>query len=374
LSQKDIAANYTAQSLATTVPADVLIDSTVTAIREYNAGWDAVRSIFAETTTDYQARYRGALTNMLQEGDEFQQPDPVKGASRYTVGFPIHQAMTKWGATYVAKHKMTLADFAAQTELMLNGDVNWNRYRMLGALLFSGTDGSGGAGTLPYTFSDPLYGDISVFGLANGDATTYAGSTADVGATDTHYSAQSAAISDSADPFDEIYEDLAEHSDNGTVFVSFIPPALATATRGLTAFTKLAAEIPGLDVGDNTTTFNGTFPGTLPPNAKLIGVHNEGLYIATWPSIPANHIVSVAMNGPRPLKYRQDPEASLQGFGPVDLAFGNFGNRFPYFEENWLRRGGYGANSRIAAHVHQVATGGTTYVMNATFSRLYGLS
>lgn len=374
LSQKDIAANYTGASLATTIPPELLIDSTVRAVQQYNAGWEAVRALFAEPTIELQDLYRGALANMLQEGDEFQQPDAVKGNSRYSVGYPIHTAETKWGATYVAKHKMTLADYAAQTELMLNGDVNWNRYRLFGALLFSGTDGAGNAGTLPYTFVDPVRGNISVYGLANGDTITYAGSTADVGATDTHYSAQSGVISDAADPYENIYNKLAEHADNGKTFVAFIPPAVSAATRGLTAFTKLANDIPGYDVGDNTTTFDGTFPGNLPPNAKLIGVHNEGLYIATWPSVPANHIVAIAVDGPRPLKFRQDPEVALQGFGPADLSFGNFGNKFPYFEQNWIRRGGYGAYNRVGAYVHQVSTGGTTYTMNATYSKLYGLS
>jgi hypothetical protein len=69
-------------------------------------------------------------------------------------------------------------------------------------------------------------------------------------------------------------------------------------------------------------------------------------------ALPANYIVSVAVGGIAPLAMRQDPEPELQGFrlgGQID--------HYPYFEQQWFRRAGFGSWNRVGACITRVGNG-----------------
>jgi hypothetical protein len=370
MNQKDLAANLTAQNLIVKIDPELVVATTIETVDQHNREINALRAIFAGDTTDYTLGYKSVLNNDLQEGDENQNPEPVKGAGVSTVGFPIRIATTKWGANYTTLEQMTVQDYSDRTDQMLIGDVNWNRKWTFGTLLFDGLSGAG-PGTSPYVFADPKYGNINIYGLANGDAQTYNKFSSQSGATDTHYTAQNGAISDTTgqNPFPTIQAALLEHPENTGPLVSFIDPALATSVKALAGFTPvptLALATPGV----TTPTFNGTIPVALPPSAQLIGVYGD-IYIVTWRSVPVNHIITRAYGSPAPLLYRQYKEASLQGFGPVGYANRNFGTKFPYFEQVWYRAGGLGGYNRVGAHVHQIGSS-TTYSMPSPYYALFG--
>jgi hypothetical protein len=279
-----------------------------------------------------------------------------------------------------------LEDFSERTEQMLLGDVNWNRKWTLGTLLFDGNNGTPGvsnglaAGTAPYVFTDPKFGALSVYGLANGDATLYNKVNGQLPATDNHYTAQSGAISDSTgqNPFPAIETALLEHPQNMGPLLSLIDPLLATSVKLLAGFTPATTILDArtrilAKPGANTATFAGADLPELPSTAQIIGSYDR-TYIATWRTIPANIIMTLNLAGPKALLYRQYPQVALQGFGPV--GFFNpqrrqVGDEFPYFKERWYRAGGFGAWNRVGAHVHQVGSS-TTYAMPSAFYPLFG--
>lgn len=368
MQQKDLAANLTPQNIIINLDRELLIAVTLETIQQHNAEINALRALFSNDTTDYTLFYRGQLNNDLQEGDENSRPQAVKGVAHYSVGFPIRIATTGWGANYTTLEQMTVQDFSDRTDQMLIGDVNWHRKWTLGTLLFCGTQGTDS----PYVFVDPKYGNVNVFGLANGDSVTYDRLSGLAPTTDNHYTAQNGAISDTAgqNPFPTIETALIEHPQNGTTLVSFISPTLTASIKALAGFVPWSRNIL-FTPGANTATFGDDAPIPLPPNARLIGVYDR-TYIVEWRTVPNNLIITLATDGPKPLLYRQYMQATLQGFGPVGFSRGVFADKFPYFNEVWYRAGGWGAYDRVSAQVHQVASS-TTYAMPASYAALFGL-
>lgn len=372
MSRKDKAAELTAQSLVAEIDRDLLIATTLETVAQHNEEMNALRRLFAGDTLDYQKNFRGTLTNELQESDEYGRAEPVKGHAFYTTGFPLRIARTAWGATHVSREQMTLEDFSEKTDQMLIGDLNWNRKWILGTLLFDGLSGTG-PGTSPYVFADDEYGNINVHGLANGDAVTYDKISTAAPATDNHYTAQNGAISDTAgqNPFPTIETALLEHPSNTGRVVSFIAPGLETTVKALADFVP-SDTFSIATPGDQTPRLIATGPNLpLPPSAYVIGSVGR-VWVVVWRSVPANLIISRTEGQAAPaLLFRQFPQVTLQGFGPVDYRRGNFGNRFPYFDEQWFRAGGYGGWNRTAAQVHQIGSS-TTFSMPAAYYPLFG--
>ncbi len=85
---------------------------------------------------------------------------------------------------------------------------------------------------------------------------------------------------------------------------------------------------------------------------QVIGYHEARVWIAEWRSLPANYMIAVATEGPRPLAMRQEPEAVLQGFNRVAER-----NDHPFYESQYLRSAGFGANNRVGALVYRIGNG-----------------
>jgi hypothetical protein len=334
MNSQDLAGELTPQNLAITVDRDLLVAAVGETVGEHNAEVNALRTLFADDTTSYTLRYKGALLNDLQEGDENTDPDPVKGLAYYSIGLPLRDAYTAWGANWLTMERMTLQDFSDRTDQMLTGDIRWHRKWIFGTLLFDGLSGTG-PGTGPYVFADPDFGNLNVYGLANGDAATYEKFGNAAPATDTHYTAQNGAISDTAgqNPFPTIETALLEHPSNGGPIVSFIDPALATTVKALASFVP-APLIYGLATpgpGSTARQFAGQLPFPLPPAAQVIGEIGN-IIIATWRSVPTNLIISRAGQsaGP-PCCSASGRKSRLQGFGRLASAPASSRTVFPTF-------------------------------------------
>jgi hypothetical protein len=195
--------------------------------------------------------------------------------------------------------------------------------------------------TTPWTFTDARYGALSIYGLANGDTTTYqilAG--ADSAATDDHV--KGATTVDEA-LFQDIYDDLVEHPENGPEIIAFIPTATRATVEALTNYYPVAD--PNLRVGTGVTTFAGALGVAVP--GELIG-YVAGCKIVVWAGMPANYILGVAAGGDPALAMRQHPNAALQGFKEVAQR-----NDYPWYERQYLRMAGFGAWNRVGAIVYR---------------------
>lgn len=312
-------------------------------LAEHNRQVNALRDFFAQPVTEPTLRYRSAGVRRLQPADEVARALPTQQAGFYTAGFPLQKGMDALGITYEASRKITVQELNNEIAALRGADVRWVRDHILAALLDNTS----------WTYPDEQYGDITVVPLANGDSTPYILSAGiDAGSTDDHYSAQTAAIADATDPFDDLYDELMEHTENSGQVVAFFNNSLSGAVRSLAAFE--AAGDPNIDEGVNAVRLTGALGMEVP--GSLIGYHRGKVWLVEWRALPANTVIAVATGGARALGERTHPEADLQGFRRDAERID-----YPWYEQQWARRAGYGAWNRVGAAVRQVSGGDTTY-------------
>lgn len=308
-------------------------------IAEHNRQMMALLGLFAEQTTEYQIRYKTPAAARLQALDESGRARPVKLTGHYDVAYPLQDAGIAWGNTHKASKKMTVQESNNILNTILTADKRWLRDHILAAI-FANTS---------WSFVDEEHGTLTVKGLANSDTDTYliqAG--ADAGATDTHYLAQAGAIADATDPFETIYEELTEHAENAGEVVVLLPTNVKSAVMGLTGFVPM--QDANVRYGASATLLQGDLGIQLP--GKLIGYHEARVWLAEWKALPSNYLVAAMTGGPRALAMREEPETSLQGFNRVaDRA------DHPYYESQYLRVAGFGAQNRVGALVYRVSNG-----------------
>jgi hypothetical protein len=312
------------------------------ALTEHNRQIDALVSLFAEPTTDYQASYQQAGVRRLQPGDEFARAFPTRAGNHYDTAYPLQRGLDALGFTYESSIKATVAEVQMKTAEMMMADARWMRDHILAAILDNTS----------WTFTDDQYGSLTVKPMANGDTDTYlVAAGADAGATDNHYLAQTAAIADATNPYPKIKDELLEHPENGGEVVAVIPSGLTTTTRALATFEAIGD--PNIRRGADESELVGSLGMAVP--GAVIGYH-EGVWIVEWRNMPSNTIVAVATDGNRPLRMRQHAEAELQGFKRDAER-----NDHPWYETQWARRAGFGGWNRVGAVAYQVSGGDTTY-------------
>jgi hypothetical protein len=317
----------------------VVNDAINQAVEEHNRQIQAILDLFAQRTTEFKERFTSPVVARLQPLDENGRARPIKPFGVYDIAYPIQDAGTAWGATYKAREKMTVQEANDITATLISADVRWLRDHIL-AGLFTNVD---------WTFPDPMHGALTVHGLANSDTVQYfvqAGQ--DAGATDDHYLGQAAAVADATNPFPTIYAELVEHPENSGDVLSFIPTNIKTDVQALATFYPVRD--PNITAGADVSELTGSLGVSLPSGpASLLGYESSGVWIAEWKTLPNNYIVSLMTGGERPLKMREEPEESLRGFKKVAER-----NDHPFYESQYLRSAGFGANNRVGAVVMEV--------------------
>ena len=330
------------------VGVQVVNDAIDATIAEHNEQLTNLMSLFVDRTTQYKVRYKTPGAASLQPLDENGRARPIKVAGYYDLAFPLQMAGIAWGQTYYASKKMTVEDANNTMATLVTADRRWMRDRILAALFTN----------VNWTFADPEHGDLTVKPLANADTDTYliqAGT--DTGTTDGHYLAQAGAIADATDPFPTIETELTEHPENSGDVVVFVPTINKAAVEGLSGFYPLNDS--NLRMGSGATVVSGSLNIAMP--GKLFGYHEAGVWLAEWKGLPANYLVGTMTGGPRPIAMREEPEAVLQGFNRVAER-----NDYPFFESQYLRIAGFGAQNRVGAVVMRVSNGAYAIPTNYT--------
>jgi len=305
-------------------------------IEEHNRQISALTNLFVERTTDHKVRFLQEDEARLQPLDENGRARPIQVGGYYDVAFPIWEAGTAFGANYVAGRLMTIAEANRLTNKLVVADMNWMRDQILGALFTNSS----------YTFNDPQYGALTVYGLANGDDVVY-NRTYGGRSTDNHYLAQADSIADNKNPFPVILEELMEHPVNGGEVVAFIPSNLRSSVEGLATF--YPPSDPNIQPGIGESRLVGTLGLGVP--GRLLGYEASGVWIVEWKPLPENYIVAVATDGPRPLRMREYPNAELQGFRRLADR-----NDHPWYEQQYARWCGFGSYNRVGAVVMQIGS------------------
>jgi hypothetical protein len=334
---------------------DGVVNTLITqSMAEHNRQMQAFTALFLRPgITDPQRTFSTPIVTRNQPLDEAGRPIPIRGAARYSVGFPLQDSGNAIGRTWLEAQKMRVQELNDLIAVIQDGDRSWVFDHILAAL-FNNVD---------RTFYDPEKGPLTVKPLANGDATIYQVAEGGFsGSTDTHVLAQAATIGAGADNvFATHYAELVEHPENGGAgsgrIISFIPTGLKVAATGLATFNPLPSQDirPGANADVLVGTLGVNVPGT------VLGMDDVGTWIVEWPRLPANYVISIATSGEPPIGERVDELASLRGFIETDT-----NEDFPWYQRNWMRRNGFGAWNRVGAVVSRVGNG--TYAIPTNYS------
>ncbi len=331
----------------TTIGVNQVFDAIEQSVAEHNRQLNALMALFAEPTTDFQTRYELAGVTRNQPLDENGRARPIKPAGNYTIAFPIHDSGNAWGANYKTSVKMTLRELRRIVATMLDGDSRWMRDHVLAALFYENS-------TTPWSFTDPAHGSLSIYGLANGDTTTYQilrG--ADSAATDDHVKG---AGSITAAVFTDIFDELREHPENDGEVIALVPTAAKATIEGLTGF--YPKNDPNLREGSASTVLARELDIAVP--GELFG-YIEGVWVYEWRSMPDNYIIGTTVGGVPALRMREEPEPELRGFRRVADR-----NDYPWYETQYARYAGFGAYNRVGAIVYR--TDNSTYAIPTGYS------
>lgn len=320
-----------------------VIDSAIQqSVDEHNRQLNALLDLFVERTTEFKTKFKTATQTRNQPLDDDGRARPIQVAGQYELAFPLQESGNAWGANWISRQKMTVAEANRITATLLEGDVRWTRDHILAAL-FADT---------PWTFDDE-HGDLTIKGLANGDSDEYLiVEGGDTPATDDHYAAQADPIDDAHDPFPAMYEDLVEHPENSGEPIALIPTNQHSAVKNLSDFYPVSD--PNIRQGSGSAELVGSLGVTVP--GQVFGYHDSGVWLVHWRSMPASTIVGLMPGGDRPLRMREQPEPDLRGFIRVAERTDH-----PFWEAQYVRYAGFGAWNRVGAYVIRV--GNATYAV-----------
>lgn len=289
-----------------------------------------------QTTTEYNEIYKTLSGGKTQKVNRLGQPLDVRASGSYNVSYPIHDFQDGIAIDRVTRAKMTLREYQRQLDNITDRYTNAIRFEVLRCLLNKTNQ----------TWTDPLYGDLTLRRLANTDGTLYApvvGSEA--GAEDFHYLTSgyvTANISDTNNPFVTLRAELMEHGAGD--MVAFINSAETTKVSALTSFVE--APDPFIRTGasnDSIVQQLANAPGTYLGRVK--GSGGAGTHIFEWNYIPATYILALNLGLEAPLKKRVDPEAELQGYGVIPGA----NPQYPLQEAIYGERCGFAVAARTSA-------------------------
>lgn len=347
--------NDTDRVFLSTLGQRVIYDAVTRVLQMHNEELAAAQRVFVEqVTSDYKLRYKLPAQGRMQRRGSQAQSAAVKALGSWDVALPLEEFGDQIAIDRIAFGYSSIQDLDRHMDGIIIRDTNTLRYEMLYAL-FNSTS---------RTFVDPLWGSLTIQPLANGDSVTYPpvlGSETE--ATATHYAESgyaASAISDTNDPYVTIIEALESRFgavQGGSNIVVFINNAQTAKTKALTSFVDVIdyAVVPGLQTAVPAST-GPDVPG------RIIGRHDSGAWVSEWRWIPANYMVGVHLDAPRPLMQRVDPAYTNLGSG---LQLVSESDVYPFEQSHYEHRFGFGVGNRLNGYVLELGTGGTYTVPTA---------
>lgn len=334
----------------TEIGVEQIVEAVELSARLHNEAVAELEAGLVETGTTFKERYELPVVAEMQPlvGDT-DRPRPVAGQGFYDRAYPIRDVGHAWGGGRKSRVKMTVEQANNHTLTALNADNRWRIRHILAAWM---TDTA-------WTFKDQEHGDLSIGGLANGDAVLYVDINGE-GFTDSHYLAQLAAIDSANDPFPTLVDELGEHpeNDNGNYPVAYIPTNQVNAVANLP---KVYNRLPDvLEEGVGATRLISDVTGS-PIGDKLIGFHEAGLWLVQLKRLPNNYIPFHVPGIPF-IYMREEPEGELQG-----LRTELYDDDGVSFVSAYIRTAGYAVRNRIAAGVMLI--GSAAYSAPATYKQ-----
>jgi hypothetical protein len=332
----------------------VIYDAIQQVLAQHNADMMAAMGVFVDqTTSDYKLRYKLPGGGRLQRLATQAPSGAVKSYGSWDVAFPLEGFGAQIAGNRIDMAYMTVQDLNRHIDTVTQQDINTVRFEILKALLNSGQD----------TFVDPLWGSLSIEPLANGDSVVYPpvlGSETE--ATENHYVETgylASAISDTNNPYESLAGELEEHfgaPTGGSNIVAFINNAQTALTTALSDFTEVVDRYTAAGASRDTLS---VLPPSLP--GRVVGRTN-GVWVVEWRFIPANYILGVHLDAPKPLVQRVDPaDTGL----PQGLTLVATDEEHPITSSYYEHRFGFGVGNRLNGVVAELGNGGTYTVPTA---------
>jgi len=331
-----------------TLGQDVVYDAITALLERYNADLNAAMSIFIERElTDHKLRYKLPGGGRLQRLSGKAPSGAVRAYGEWDVAFPLEGFGAAITSDRIRYAYMSVQDLDRHIRTVFIQDVNTLRFELLKALLNNTAD----------TFSDEDWGSLTIQPLANGDAVVYPpvlGSESE--ATDNHYLESgyaASAISDANNPYVTIRDELEEHfgaPTGGSNLVVFINTAQVAKTEDLTDHDAVVDRF--IRAGQDTDVPIG-LPLTCP--GKIIGRTNH-VWVVEWRWIPANYMIGIHLDAPKPIMTRVDPDDTRL---PRGLTLVAEDDDYPLRSSYWEHRFGLGCGNRLNGVVMELGTGGT---------------
>lgn len=331
----------------TTVGEKVVLDAVNTSAKYHTDMLNSILGSVVQRTTDHKWRYRLSGGGTLQPIGTSGNPVPVRESGYYDVALPIRGGATAWATDRVARALMTVDEANRLTLESLRRDADWMKRNFLAAL-FTNTS---------WTYADDVFGSLTIQPLANGDVTfTLVGGTTEAS---NHYLAQAAAIDDSNNPYDDIYDKLMKHPANqGADVVVFIPTNLKATTQALTNFVEVGD--PDVELGANAAKIAANVGGHRLFGDEVLG-KVEKCWIVEWKQLPSSYMIAFAVGAPAVIGMREYPAESLQGFFTEnDAGDGNI------TKTKMIRYAGFGVLNRVGAVVQRIGNG--TYAIPSGYT------
>lgn len=343
------ARNLDANSAATSLPKDILLEATRLSVEEHNAEMAIAANLFTSPTTYRQTELDEWADAELQPIDELSEPQPIKGKQVVQLGFPIDDMGVRFDLTFKAREQMTVKEYSDRIGQIQHADANTFAHKLLSSFFANAS----------LSHKEPSYAAQTIKFLANGDGDTYATNAGGSATTATNQIAQAAAIADATNPFPTIESKLVDRRINRPPYVVFVAPGLVASIKGLDGFVSSQGGVVVTNPALATSVLTSTLASqgvTLSASMMEFGGIGQ-LHLVQWNRLPAGYMIYAALGDPerRPFRLRQYAEPSLQGLVMVPET-----NDFPAYKNRFLRFYGIGGYNRVG--------GGSVLIGNATYS------
>jgi hypothetical protein len=332
-----------------TIGQQVSYEAAQQVIAERNAQLEMTRSIFIDRVSEeFAIRYRLPGGGRMQRVNNNSSAGAVKTRGYWDVQFPLESFEDQLAVNRIGFAYMTTEDLNREVEGIAERNRNTLRFEILKAL-FNNTN---------RTVQDEIRGALTIKPLANGDSDVYPpveGATTE--ATQTNYETSgyiASAISDTNNPWKKITPKLMGNfggiSSNGDPVVTFINEAQRDQISALAGFKE--ADDRFIRYGQNSD-----HPEQIQnvPGA-IIGRMLGRAYVSVWNWVPADYMLSIHLEAPKPLIKRCDP--AFTGL-PRELELIAKDSEHPFESSYYHHRFGVGAANRLNGHVLQLTASGS---------------
>ncbi len=307
----------------------------------------------------FQRRFRVSGQRRVQTLSEDAIPKPFRSGLTFDVALPLQIVGDSIAMNMWAESKQTVQDMNDETLQILEAFNFWDR-RIFLAAIFTDT---------AWTYSDDSddVGDLTIQVLANGstDSQVYPlrdGTTATID----HYLAQSASISDAANPYDAAYNILKQHPTNSGHFVATIASNLVADTVNLANFRDLESTL--IDYGDNATLASDIVRGLMAWGHEVVGVlentgSGTGMIIVEADDLPDDYFITEARGAGPYVGVRQE---TIDG---QSLIIRDEMENTNHHKFDFYRRAGKGVLNRVAATATRI--GNASYAVPTGFQAPY---